>query len=155
MSRQRSAKFLIQKVMPRNSEELVLSWQIRKQPSCLIESRPSFSHICLLEEMRALFPSSLVQFYFILFFFFFQDRVSLCNRPGCPGANYRLGWSQTHRDLIATARTKDVQHHTGVINNKEQRLQKWKNVASNKNINNGNRTTIILLLELKLKFQNK
>lgn len=39
----------------------------------------------------------------------FQDRVSLCI-PGCPGTHScRLGWSWTHRDLLAFASL--VHHH--------------------------------------------
>ena len=36
--------------------------------------------------------------------FFFQDRVSLCNSPDCPGtSSCRPGWPRTHRDSPASA----------------------------------------------------
>ena len=64
-------------------------------------------------EIWVLIPSTseLVDFFFF-FFLDFQDRVSLCNCPGCPGTHFvEPGRPQTHRDMPASAGIKDV-HHT-------------------------------------------
>jgi hypothetical protein len=59
----------------------------------------------------------LLLFYFILFYFIFQDRVSLCS-PGCPGTDFVDQAGLELRNLPASASCagiKGVRHHARVL----------------------------------------
>ena len=50
----------------------------------------------------------------LVFQFFFQDRVSLCNCTGCPGIHSSPGWPRTACICRPSTGIKGVRHHTQI-----------------------------------------